>query len=331
MRTDLCLCLGFAAAMLRAGDAAPNQSKPEQEKPDLEWVAAAQRRVYESLTPHDERGFARLDAGTVAAWLARSREEPQTLERYRMAARVRPSAECRTVVLQPLGEFTAGQKKMLEVLREYAEVFFQLPARVAEPVELAAENVELQRQVPLGHRHGAYERQYDADKILDHVLAKRLPKDAVLYLGVSWADLWSGKEDCIFGLGSLDRRVGVCSLCRYFPEFWGRPRAPGDEQQALRRACRLLGHEAGHSLGLDHCLFYRCAMNPAATVEESDAMPVELCPLCHRKLFWNIQFDPLRRFGALQKFWEKQGFESEARWFSERAKNWAQAAPAKDE
>jgi archaemetzincin len=129
--------------------------------------------------------------------------------------------------------------------------------------------------------------------------------------------------------------VGVVSVARFIPEFWGLTRKDGDEIIALRRACRVMTHEAGHMLGLAHCIFYRCEMNGAYSLDEADRTPMHECPLCHRKLLWNLSFEPAKRFDALKMFFEKNKLTSEAEWMSARLKNWKRmeekAAAPKDE
>ena len=208
-------------------------------------------------------------------------------------------------------------------MREYMEAFFQLPTRIEKPLDLALAQ-PWARGAASGH--GVGKRQYDAGQILDKVLAPRLPADACAYLGITMADLWAGKLNYVFGLGSGYKRVGVYSLCRYYPEFWGRKRAPGDEVRGLRRACQVLNHETGHVFTLGHCVFYHCSMNGSNSLSQSDAAPLDYCPVCHRKLLWNIGFDGVKRYEALASFYRKHGMQEEAQWVMARSKRWKRIA-----
>ena len=286
-------------------------------------------RVYATLDPRDADGYERLPEPKPGEWLARFKEVPQTLERYRaLDARVRPTEACRTIVLQPLGEFTAEQQQLLEALRDYTQAFFQLPTRLEKPVPLKidAPGVELTRQVSLGQRHGDYTQQYNAGVILEHLLAPRLPVDAVACMGITMEDLWDGSLNYCFGVGSLNKRVGVYSLCRYYPEFWGNKRQEGDEREGLRRACKVLNHEIGHVFGLWHCVFFRCAMNGSNTRTELDRNPIELCPVCHRKLIWCLGCDPAKRYEDVRAFYQKHGLRDEADWLTGRIERWKKIA-----
>ncbi len=67
------------------------------------------------------------------------------------------------------------------------------------------------------------------------------------------------------------------------------------------RMAKLLAHETGHLFGLAHCVYYRCLMNGSAHLAEADARPVNLCPVCLRKLGTAVRFDPEKRMGKLKK------------------------------
>ena len=285
---------------------------------------AAKEHVYASITADDEKGFERMGPPKRGEWLATFPEIPQTMELYKRAVSVRPTDKRKVIVLQPLGTMNDEQQKVMEALCEYTRIFFQMPARIEKPLPLTPIHPEITivRSIPLGHRHGAYDKQYSAPRILDQILEPHLPDDAVVYLGITMEDLWDGDLNYVFGVGSLSERVGVYSLCRYYPEFWGRQRKAGDETLGLLRACKVLNHETGHMFGLGHCVFYHCSMNGSNDLEETDRAPVHFCPLCDRKLAWNIGFAPLKRYTALKDFYAKYKLDDEAEWTAKRIKQW---------
>jgi archaemetzincin len=117
-------------------------------------------------------------------------------------------------------------------------------------------------------------------------------------------DLFAGDLEHIFGWGSLDRRVGVMSLFRT---------ADGPDEQTCRsRVLALAAHEAGHMLSIPHCVFFGCLMNGARTLEEADARPKVLCPVCRAKLCWNLGIDPKARYRALREAYERAGVAASA-------------------
>ena len=55
--------------------------------------------------------------------------------------------------------------------------------------------------------------------------------------------------------------------------------APGPAGLWLGRLCRTASHEVGHCFGLDHCVYYACAMQGTACVAEDARQPPYLCPI----------------------------------------------------
>lgn len=291
-------------------------------EPDSAATTAMKREVYASIAADDAIGFTRLDPANPGGWLLGNKEELQPLWIYQRQT-PRPTASCRTIVIQPLGTMNAEQKKLVDDLREYTSIFFQLPARVEKPLALNVPPAWVRGK--LSNRAGQGQ-QYDADHLVFDFLAPRKPPDAVAYLGITMSDLWSGEGNFVFGIGSPTHHTGVYSLCRYYPEFWHHPHRRGEAMQALRRACKVLNHEVGHIFGLGHCVFYHCSMNGSNSLGEADAAPIDYCPVCHRKLLWNIGFDGVKRYSELLAFYRKHGMGAEATWTAGRLQRWKQIA-----
>ncbi|PKY00128.1 hypothetical protein P168DRAFT_337427 [Aspergillus campestris IBT 28561] len=47
----------------------------------------------------------------------------------------------------------------------------------------------------------------------------------------------------------------------------------------LARMCRTVSHELGHCFGIDHCVYYACAMQGSASLAEDARQPAYLCPV----------------------------------------------------
>lgn len=83
------------------------------------------------------------------------------------------------------------------------------------------------------------------------------------------------------------------------------------QQIILLRSCRLLTHEIGHLLGIDHCIYYDCLMNGSGHLEEDFSQPLFLCPIDLRKLFRLIGFDINQRYEQLLEFCKQNQFQDE--------------------
>ena len=106
----------------------------------------------------------------------------------------------------------------------------------------------------------------------------------------------------VFGLGAIRYRTGVFSFARYDPSFFDEDCTEPDDtvkEIITFRSIRVMIHEIGHMFGLLHCVYYQCWMNGSMSAEEGSRRPSYLCPIWLRKLWYNIGFDPLKRFKAL--------------------------------
>lgn len=229
-------------------------------------------------------------------WRHHVPEPEQTFAAYRAAGAPRRTPARGVFYLQPLGDAAARHPVLLARMRDCAEAFFGVPARVRPALPAFEETWVAPR------------RQHHAPRILDR-LAERRPSDALVQLGVATGDLFAQGLAFVFGEGSPGLRCGVVSLHRL-----GTP----DPARFLRRALKLLCHEAGHVLGLAHCARYRCVMQGADGRRELDGQPLHLCPDDLRKLAWSTGADPTARYRALQGFYRQAGLQAEADWTQER-------------
>ena len=284
------------------------------------------RSAYSKVSGEEEQDFVRKGAPKSDEWLSHFPEAGQSLELYKSRdSRVLTTPNRHTIVLQPVGEFSDAQQELLEALREYAQVYFQMQSRVARPMALPEpEKSKLGRMLPEDRRRDNYERQYDAIKLVNKLLLPELPKDAVVYIGITMEDLYAEDMNYVFGFGSFENRTGVYSLARYFPEFWGKPTTERSELLARRRSFKVLNHEASHVFGLKHCIFYNCTMNGSNSLEEADRSSIHECPVCHQKLLWNLKFEPQKRFDALRALYAKYGLDEESAWMIKRSEHWKQ-------
>lgn len=225
-------------------------------------------------------------------WQYRFRESAQTFEDYVASSPNRKSVARHTFYIQPLGDLSDKARSAIALMREYAEIFFGVPAKVREPAPLPPNAYVKSRA------------QYDASRIIDW-LSDRIPADALVYIGITNEDLFSEGLNFVFGQGSLQDRTGVYSLHRY---------ETPDAALHLRRALKLMSHEVGHIFSIHHCVTYQCVMNGANSLAEDDRHPMNLCPIDLRKLEWNLGFDRVGRYRKLLDFYRKQELTAEADW-----------------
>jgi len=248
-------------------------------------------------------------------WLAIHLETGQTFNDFIKLKSKQPNSRQFRIYLQPFGDFPKGRSPSVERLRAYTAAFFQMDVEVLSPLTLSDYNVTT--RINLFTR----KRQILTKDVLN-LLRKRLPDDEFCILALTMEDLYPQPSwNFCFGQASLVHRVGVFSFARYDPAFFGGERELTYQKTLLWRSCKVLVHEIAHMFGISHCIFFKCVLNGSNHLEESDARPMHLCPVCLRKLHFNIQFDVLDRYRQLLRFYQTVDFEKEAQWVNNRLRN----------
>lgn len=124
-------------------------------------------------------------------------------------------------------------------------------------------------------------KRYRAEKLLDHLDSIR-DKRHFKIIGLTSADISTTKGEFydwgVFGLGSLGGTACVVSTFRL-----GRGSVP--EKKFLERLVKVVNHELGHTLRLDHCPVKGCLMEDAAgTIRTVDRESGALCGSCRAKV-----------------------------------------------
>jgi archaemetzincin len=239
-------------------------------------------------------------------WRFHHKQREQSFARWRRSDPVLPTDKRRIIYIQPIGEFSADQRKILAQTGAFVEAFFSLPVKVREGIDLSVVPAKVRRLSRWGHE------QILAPYILEKVLAPSLPDDAACVLALTASDLWPGEGwNFVFGQASLKGRVGVWSMHRF-----GRPdRNEQAYRKVLLRTIKTGLHETGHMFSMEHCTAWRCGMAGANSLEEADQWPMAFCPQCVSKVCAVGGVDPLERYKKLRALCEKAGLEPEMRFY----------------
>lgn len=240
-------------------------------------------------------------------WLAEHDEPGQTFAEYRHARPVRRSDTLTTIYLCFVGDFGEAQRRVLDLTRQYLALFYDCPVKVNREIALASIPARARRTHPSWG-----DEQVLTGYVLHELLGPERPADALAYVALTASDLWPGRGwNFVFGEANLRQRTGVWSIYRN-----GVP-AQGEAAFRLcqRRTLATSSHELGHVLTIYHCTAFRCLMNGSNHQEERDARPLHLCPVCLRKLCWNLQVEPVPYLTRLKAFCQQNGLDPERGWY----------------
>lgn len=255
--------------------------------------------VFRRLVPLHER----LGKPRPGDWLERHPERGQTYRQYLASQPIRADARRRVLDIQPLGEFSPSQRKIVDLVAGFERIYFQLPVRVLGDLPLSVIPDKARRTHPEWKKP-----QILSTFVLNDVLKPRLPDDAVAMIAFTASDLWPGEGwNFVFGQASLGDRVGVWSINRF-----GDPDASEKSfHKTLKRTLRTAVHETGHMFSLPHCTFFQCVMCGSNHLEEADRQPLSLCPICLAKLCYATGAEPRKRFKELIGFAKEHGLADE--------------------
>lgn len=245
-------------------------------------------------------------------WLETFPENGQTFEQYQTENPTLPTPERNTIYIQPIGEFSETQKKVLQLTADYMKAFYNLPVKFNELKTLENIPKEFQRKNPQDKQ-----LQIKTAYFLDKLLPNLLPNDAAAFICFTNYDLYPDESmNYVFGQATLQNRVGVWSLARFgVPEY-----SKVDYGRFLKRTLKVAMHETGHMFTMHHCTKYECLMSGVNHLGEMDRRPLDVCPECMAKIAWAMKYQPTERYRNLSNFWKTQGFEDLSKEFAEKEK-----------
>jgi archaemetzincin len=289
-RTFAALALAGAAAF--PGGRGPDPASPEQ----LRRAMAALRPLH-----------AVLGRPRPGDWLTLHPEPGQTFDQYLACAPTLPRGRRRVLYVQPLGDFTPAQRRIVDRTAEYLQLAFHRPVKVLPGLPEVMVPVKARRRHPVEGQ-----LQFLTSFLRDGLLKPRLPEDGAVLLGLTATDLWPGKGwNFVFGEAALQDRVGVWSLARN-----GDPaRSPEAFRLCLLRTIKTAGHETAHMFSFQHCTRYECTMAGSETQAEADRYPLAFCPECLAKLCWATETPPADHLRRMADFCARNGLKDEEAYY----------------
>lgn len=245
-------------------------------------------------------------------WLQSFSEPGQTFEEYISQEPTLPTESRKKIYIQPIGEFTNAQKKAIQLTSEFMRDFYNLPVVLFDTKPFGKIPKEMMRINPLDGQ-----TQIKTTYFLDETLPKMLPEDAAALICFTNSDLFPNESfNYVFGVASLDRRVGVWSLWRF-----GNPeKGKKNYDLFLARTLKVGMHETGHMFSIRHCTKYECLMSGSNHLDESDRRPLDVCPECALKIAWAMNYDLGERYEKLAFFCERVGWDETKATFLKKAK-----------
>ncbi|XP_040311690.1 archaemetzincin-1 isoform X1 [Herpailurus yagouaroundi] len=276
--------------------------------------------------------FCTLLIHTAFDWLLSRPEAPEDFQTFHASLPPRRQSPARKhIYLQPidLSEGPAGGA-LLEYLRDCTEAFF-LGLQVRCLPSVAAASI-----------HCSSRPSQDSDRLQLHTdgilsfLKSSKPGDALCVLGLTLSDLYPCEAwSFTFGKFLPGHEVGVCSFARFSGELLQpgpgaseavpvQAAADGPETPVqdpgqtlcfsalgLAQCCKVTCHELCHLLGLGSCRWLGCIMQGALSLEEALRRPLDLCPICLRKLQHVLGFKLIDRYKRLYA-WTRAGSRPDA-------------------
>lgn len=241
-------------------------------------------------------------------WLARNNEAPQTFNDF---IKLNKPNELKIIYLVKIGDF---DNISLDILCEYAQIFFGLTFKVLSSVILTQDQLD-----ECDVRAHNNTQQLLTTSIYENILLPIKPDDAMCIVGITNYDLYpESLWNYVFGQVDINLKCGIFSFYQYLNNDQNKML---NNKLLLRRTCQLMVHEIFHLFGVDHCQYFQCVMMGSNSLNEADKQPLELCPVCLHKLIHMVpNYDIIDRYQRLHKFYLKYAdeFSQDILWLNQR-------------
>jgi len=288
---------------------------PSKEEQNSALSLAGESTVLKKIiTTEIDRFYDQVTTPEVGDWLMERKEFGQTYLEYLNSGIVPVKNERDIIYLTPLsyGENVNIDQGFVTGLLFICEAYFYgMKVKVLDKkLDLNNYSIEIKMNADTN------KIQFSSNEILT-ILGKEIPQDAYCLIAFTDQDLFNdpdpyskkdrsqgqGQMDSTsfnfcYGLSNIKKRVGVFSFARYDPLFYVKNLKSDSEKQQeklmkyffilFKRACKVMVKEITHMFGIKNCIFYSCNLNGFNSMEEFDRRPLELCPVCLRKLYSNL-------------------------------------------
>lgn len=289
---------------------------PTKEEQISAMGLAGESTLFKKMVSLDyEKYYDTIPAPDIGDWLMDHKEYGQTYDEYLRSAVIPVQSTKDTIYLAPLscGEKANLDKGFVNSLVYMCEAYFY-----GMKVKLLDKQLDLMKYEIDIRQYDDTKVQINANQILAY-LFKELPSDGYCLIAFTDKDLYNNNDvikprnyinksesenvinlytNFCYGLSSWKGRVGVFSFARYDPLFYTNIQIKDSPKQQerimkfffilLKRACKVIIKEIAHMFGLKNCTFFLCNMNGFNSMEEFDKRPLEMCPVCLRKIYTNI-------------------------------------------
>lgn len=257
-----------------------------------------EKNYYETIALNDVK----LPKAQSGDWRYSRDESFQTFSDFQKKKKIIPEINRNTIYLQPIGSFSDLEKEEIGLTKEYLKIYFQLDIKILPILS----NDIFPKSVRRIFKEG--QEQILAGYVLNDILIKRKPKDAIAVMGITEKDLYPKPEwNYVFGQASYEDGVGVTSIYR----FSNGDLTQSNFNESLERLIKISSHEIGHMFGISHCLNANCVMNGTNSMTETDEHFARACALCQQKLNSSLKYSNEKKLLGLKQFFEKQHLNSE--------------------
>jgi archaemetzincin len=235
-------------------------------------------------------------------WLFNHPEKGQTFEAYKKCKPISATAQKNKLYLLPIGNFDSKSQNLIQTTANYLSIFYGLTTIIlpTQSNDIFPDSIKR-----TGYSSG---EQLFAPYILNHVLKKILPVDAIGIMAITENDIYPSNDfNFVFGLSSFRDRVSVTSMYRLSEN----EHDTINKSTCLNRLTKIAAHEIGHMFTMHHCTHAKCLMNGSNGLYETDGKPNKLCSVCTAKINWNLNLNTKKRLQLLMSFFRKNHLKNE--------------------